>query len=357
MTATSEPSVAGLVAEVGVVIGDFDLDVAVHAPAGAVTAVLGPSGAGKTTFLRCVAGTLAVDRGSISLDGTVLDEPPSTFVAPERRRLGVVYQGYLLFPHLSALENVAFGLRSRGTPVAEARGVAQGWLDRVGIGDLGGARPRSLSGGQAQRVALARALATEPAALLLDEPLAALDVSTRAEVRRDLAGHLRGLAGPTVLVTHDPVDALALADHVVIVEHGRVTQAGTLAEVTGRPRSRYVADLIGTNLIHGDADGTTITAGDNVFAIAEPHHGPVFATLAPNAIALHRHEPDGSPRNRWRVTVDHLDLLGDRIRVRLAAPVDLTAEITPAAASELDLRPGTELWASAKATEISAYPR
>jgi molybdate transport system ATP-binding protein len=357
MTVDTRHPGTGLIAKVGIRLGDFELDVAVDAPAGAVTAVLGPSGAGKTTFLRCVAGTLAVDHGSIALDGTTLDEPPSVFVVPERRRLGVVHQDYLLFPHLSALENVAFGLRSRGTPAAEARRGAQKWLDRVGMGSAAGSRPRSLSGGQAQRVALARALAPEPAALLLDEPLAALDVSTRAEVRRELAGHLRDFVGPTVLVTHDPVDALALADHVVIVEHGRVTQAGTLAEVTGRPRSRYVADLIGTNLIHGDADGTTITAGENVFAIAEPHRGPVFATLAPNAIALHRHEPDGSPRNRWRATVDHLDLLGDRVRVRFATPLDLTAEITPVAAAELDLRPGTEVWASAKATEITAYPR
>ena len=211
---------------VGVRLGDFDLDVEVGAPASAVTAVLGPSGAGKTTFLRCVAGTLAVERGRISLGDVTLDEPPSTFVVPERRRLGVVHQDYLLVPHLSALENVAFGLRSRGTPTVEARRVAQGWLDRVGLGDFAGARPRSLSGGQAQRVALARALATEPDVLLLDEPLAALDVGTRAEVRRDLAGHLRGLDGPTVLVTHDPIDALALADRVIVVEHGRVTQAG-----------------------------------------------------------------------------------------------------------------------------------
>mgnify|MGYP001170022707 CR=1 FL=1 len=358
---------SGLHAAVSLRLGDFDLSVDVTAPAGAVTAVLGPSGAGKTTLLRCIAGTLAVERGSITLAATTFDEPPSTFVPPERRHLGVVHQDYLLFPHLSALDNVAFGLRSQGEPAHEARRAAQVWLDRVGLGGsaLARARPRTLSGGQAQRVALARALATEPAALLLDEPLAALDVGTRAEVRRDLARHLRNVEGPTVLVTHDPVDALALADHVAIVEHGRVTQAGTLAEVTGRPRSRYVADLIGTNLVHGDAAGTTITAtptGPGVaaaisFATAEPHQGPVFATLPPAAIALHRHEPEGSPRNRWRTTVDHLDLLGDRVRVRLAAPLDLTAEITTAAASELGLRPGDEIWATAKATEITAYPR
>ena len=194
------------------------------------------------------------------------------------------------------------------------------------------AKPRALSGGQAQRVALARALATDPAALLLDEPLAALDAGTRVEVRRDLRRYLADFAGPTVLVTHDPVDALALADHVAILEAGRLTQAGTIAEVTTRPRSRYVADLIGTNLIHGTASGTTITTESGAtLTTAEPHDGAVFATIAPAAVALHRREPEGSPRNRWHTSVEHLDLLGDRVRVRLAPPLDLVAEITPAA--------------------------
>ena len=341
---------------VGLRLGDLVLDVAVHAPAGAVTAVLGPNGAGKSTLLRCIAGDLAIDAGRIALADVVLDEPPTTFVSPEHRRLGIVHQDYLLFPHLSVLDNVAFGPRASGRSKADARAVAQVLLDRVGVGALAATRTSALSGGQAQRVALARALATDPAALLLDEPLAALDAGTRLDVRRDLGRFLAAFAGPTLLVTHDPVDALALAEHVVIVEHGHVTQAGTLVEVTTRPRSRYVADLIGTNLLRGTADGTVVAvAGGAVLTIAEERLGAVFATIAPSAVALHRHEPEGSPRNRWSTTIRHLDLLGDRVRVRLAAPLDLTAEITPAAAADLGLREGGDVWASVKATEIEVY--
>ncbi len=184
------------------------------------------------------------------------------------------------------------------------------------------------------------------------------DAGTRIDVRRDLRRFLTDYAGATILVTHDPVDALALADHVAIVEHGRLTQTGTIADVTTRPRSRYVADLIGTNLIHGTAAGTTVTADTGArFTTADAHQGRVFATIAPAAIALHRREPEGSPRNRWDGTITHLDLLGDRVRVHIATPLDLTAEITPAAAAELQLREGDPIWVSVKATEITAYPR
>lgn len=345
-------------ADLSVRLGDFELALELDAPAGAVTAVLGPNGSGKTTVLRCIAGTLPIDAGRVALDGTTLDEPPSTFVPPERRRIGVVHQDYLLFPHLSALDNVAFGPRAAGRSAREARAVAGELLARVGVGERASVKPRGLSGGQAQRVALARALAADPVALLLDEPLAALDAATRIEVRRDLRRYLADFAGPTLLVTHDPVDALALADHVAIIEHGRLTQTGTIADVTARPRSRYVADLIGTNLVHGTAAGTSITTESGAtLTTAEPHDGPVFATVAPVAIALHRHEPEGSPRNRWATTVAQLDLLGDRVRVLLAPPLGLVAEITPAAATDLGLREGDPVWASVKATEVAAYPR
>ncbi|MDQ2649223.1 MAG: ABC transporter ATP-binding protein [Actinomycetota bacterium] len=347
-----------IVAAFALRLGQLDLEVDLTAPAGSVTAVLGPNGSGKTTVLRSIAGSLAVDAGSITLAGEVLDRPPDVFVPQERRRVGVVHQDYVLFPHLTSLDNVAFGPRARGASRRDARALAATLLDRVGVGDHASSKPGALSGGQSQRVALARALATEPAALLLDEPLAALDASTRAELRRDLRHHLAGFAGPTILVTHDPVDALALADHVAILEAGRITQAGTLAEVTARPRSRYVADLIGTNLIHGTSAGGSIDSGTGlILTAAESHDGAVFATVAPAAIALHRAEPGGSPRNRWRATVDHLDLLGDRVRVHLAPPVGLVAEITAAAAAELALREGDPIWAAVKATEIHVYDR
>jgi molybdate transport system ATP-binding protein len=345
-------------ADLALRLGNLDLTVDLVAPSGAVTAVLGPNGAGKTSLLRAIAGTVPIDAGTISLDGTTLDAPPDVFVTPEKRRIGIVHQDYLLFPHLTAVDNVAFGPRARGLRVSEARTRASALLDRVGVAAQADTKPRALSGGQAQRVAVARALATEPAALLLDEPLAALDAGTRTEVRRDLHRFLTGFAGPTILVTHDPVDALALADHVAILEAGRVTQAGTIAEVTSRPRSRYVADLIGTNLLHGTASGTTLgTETGAILTIADACTGPVFATIAPAAVALHHREPEGSPRNRWSTTVEHLDLLGDRVRVRLAPPLGLVAEITPAAVAELALREGDAVWASVKATEITTYPR
>jgi len=344
-------------ADVTLDLGDLHLDVDLCAPGEAVTAVLGPNGAGKTTLLRCITGSLAIDAGSISFDDAVFDEPPAVFLPQERRNLGVVHQDYLLFPHMSVLDNVAFGPRSRHRPAREARRIAAGWLERIGMETYAAARPKSLSGGQAQRVALARALAIDPAALLLDEPLAALDAGSRLEVRRDLRRYLNDYGGATILVTHDPVDALALADHVAILEHGSLTQVGTIAEVTARPRSRYVADLIGTNLIHGTAHQTTLTTTNGTtLTTSEAHDGPVFATISPADVVVHRMQPEGSARNRWQASMADIDVLGDRVRAHLVGPMDLIAEITPAAAAELELREGDTIWASVKATEITVYP-
>ncbi len=339
-------------------LDDFELDVDVAAMPGEVTAVLGPNGAGKTTLLRCITGGLAIDEGSIELGGDVFDAPPDRFVGAASRRLGIVHQQLLLFPHLTALENVAFGPRAMGAKKADAQARAAEFLARVGLSAQVGQKPATLSGGQAQRVALARALAMDPAALLLDEPLAALDATTRTEVRRDLRTLLDDFAGPTILITHDPIDALALADRVVVIEEGRVTQTGTIAEVTSRPRSRYVADLIGSNFIAGRAEGTTIqTDAGMALTAADSGSGPVFVTIDPGAITLHRNEPEGSARNRWQTTVAHLELMGQRVRVQLGPPLRLVAEVTPAAIAALDLRESDPVWVSVKATEIASYPR
>ena len=347
-----------LTARLATRLGALALDVEIEAASGETVAVLGPNGSGKTTLLRCLAGLLPIDAGRIELDGEVLDDPDGgVFVAPERRPVGVVFQDYLLFPNMTAVDNVAFGLRARGVPKGEARRAAVAWLDRVGLGDHGHHRPRALSGGQAQRVALARALATEPRLLLLDEPLAALDVGTRGDVRRDLRRHLSTFGGVAVLVTHDPVDAHALADQVVILEAGRVVQAGTLAEVSARPQSRYVADLVGVNLLAGTGvDGAVVTEAGGRVVPAESVVGPAFLMIPPAAVALHHQHPEGSPRNVWAVTVTDVDPSGERVRVRVAGEVPLVAEITPGALDELALRPGDELWASVKATEITSYP-
>jgi molybdate transport system ATP-binding protein len=345
--------------DVEVSVGTLDLRVALTVEPGELVAVLGPNGAGKTTLLRSVAGLAALDAGSISVDGAPLDAPPDVFVPPERRPIGVVFQDYLLFEHMSALENVAFGLRASGTPKHAARARAAEWLERVGLGATADARPMALSGGQQQRVALARALARDPRVLLLDEPLAALDVSARGEVRRDLRRHLESFEGMRLMVTHDPIDAYALADRVVILEGGRITQQGSLTDVSSRPRTDYVAELVGLNLLAGNVVGDVLTTarGGHVVTSASSGDGAAFVSFRPRAVSLHRHRPEGSPRNVWPLEVVDIDHHHDRVRVRLDGTVPLVAEVTPAAMVELAVRPGEQVWASVKAVEVACYAR
>jgi molybdate transport system ATP-binding protein len=350
-------------ADVGVDVGGFSLDVAVDVAPGETLAVLGPNGSGKTTLLRTLAGLIALDRGRVTVGDpgveTVLDDATTgRFVPPEERSVGMVFQQYLLFEHMTALDNVAFGLRARGMPTAEARRRAHAWLERVGLDAHAGNRPRQLSGGQAQRVALARALATDPAMLLLDEPLAALDVSTRRQVRRDLRDHLDGYAGVRILVTHDPLDAYALADRVAIVDDGALMQVGTIAEITAHPRSRYVADLIGTNLIAGElTDDGLVTAAGVTIAVVADFTGPAFAVIRPQSVTLSRDTSATSARNTVTGTVDEIDRLGDRVRVSIDGPLRLVAEITARALDAMDLRPDDTVHAAVKAVDIETYPR
>jgi molybdate transport system ATP-binding protein len=345
-------------ADVEVRLGSLALEAQLRVQPGEIVAVLGPNGAGKTTLLRALAGLVRPDRGTVSLDGTVFDDVArGIHLPPERRPIGVVFQDYLLFPHLSALENVAFGLRARGVRAADARRSAAGWLERFGLSNEIHAMPRALSGGQAQRVALARALAIDPRLLLLDEPLAALDASTRGELRRDLKRHLASFAGIRILITHDPLEAIALADRLVILEQGRVVQTGSPTEVTQHPRSRYVADLVGVNLLRGTATaGQVVLAGGARVQSADGVDGEVFAVIHPRAVALHRARPEGSPRNVWHGRASALDFQGDRVRVGVEGDMPIIAEVTPAAVRELDLAEGSEVWVSVKATEITVYP-
>ena len=338
-------------------VGALDLDVDLHAAAGETVALLGPNGAGKTTVLRALSGLTPIDAGRIELDGTLLDDGAATFVPPERRPVGVVFQDYVLFPHLSALDNVAFGLRSRGCGRGEARRVAQTWLATVGLGDHAGRRPAALSGGEAQRVALARALAVEPRLLVLDEPLAALDQQGRVAVRRDLRARMQAFAGIRILVTHDPIDAATLADRLVIIERGRVVQTGTLADITARPRSSWVAELVGVNLLSGTGHGDRVAldrGGELVAAGAGS--GAVVAVVHPHSITLHASVPSGSARNVWTGTIESIEPVGDRVRVRVGGAVPLTAEITPAALADLGLVAGGTVWASVKATDVAVSP-
>ena len=345
----------GLDARLVVDRGDtFRLDLPLVIPPGRTVALLGPNGAGKSTAVAALAGIVPLAEGSITLGGAVLDDPASgVFVPPERRRIGVVFQDYLLFPHLDVAENVAFGMRSGGAGRAEAHRKAEEWIERVGLGGLGGRRPRDLSGGQAQRVALARALATEPELLLLDEPLAALDVSTRAELRHTLGEHLSAFDGPRLLITHDPVEAFVLADEIHVIEGGVVTQVGVADDIRLRPRTPYAADLAGSNLLTGTAAGGVVETGTFPLHIVDSSlRGPVLVTIRPAAISVHRRRPEGSPRNVWETVVAHVEDLGERARVRIGPPLPLTVEITAAAARALELAEGTAVWVAVKSTEI-----
>lgn len=348
----------------------FSLDLTLDVEPGHVLALLGPNGAGKTTALRALAGLLPLTSGRIDLDGDRLDDPDAgIFVPADRRPLGMVFQDYRLFPHLSALENVAFGPRARGVPRHLARELARRRLDQVGLADVASARPAALSGGQAQRVALARALATDPRLLLLDEPLAALDASTRLAVRSDLRRHLADYAGTTILVTHDPVDAMVLADRLVVVEDGRVVQEGSPGEVARAPRTEYVARLVGLNLVRGTSSSTSSSTGSGTATgtvvqvdgggevhVSEHAQGDVFVAFSPAAVSLHRARPTGSPRNTWAGTVSGMEQHGDVMRVLVASVPPVLADVTLAAVAELDLTPGLPVWAALKATETQVYP-
>jgi molybdate transport system ATP-binding protein len=344
-----------LQAALAVDLGDLALDVSLTAAPGEVVAVLGPNAAGKSTVLRCLAGLLPIRQGRIELDGRVLDEPSTaTFVPPENRSIGVMFQDDLLFPHLDVRDNIAYGVA--GTRRA-ARSAAQQLLDAHGLSELAGARVDALSGGQAQRVALLRALAARPSLLLLDEPLAALDAQTRAAVRRELRETLAEFDGVRILVTHDPVDAFALADRLVILEDGSITDEGTPADIAARPRTEYAAELVGTNLVRGTAAGNEVTTGSGGRLVTATHAlGPVLVVIAPAAVSLHGHRPDGSPRNVWEGTVTHLDRRVDRVHVHVDGPVPLVADVTPAAVEALALSPGTPIWVAVKATELAVHP-
>ncbi|MCA0217158.1 MAG: ATP-binding cassette domain-containing protein [Actinobacteria bacterium] len=226
-----------LAAQLRVKRGDLSLELELSVDPGRTLALVGPNGAGKSTALGAIAG-LVPNEGTVRVGDRVLDELPV-----EQRRVGCVFQDYLLFPHLTVLENVAFGPRATGMPRSAARQAASDWLARLDLAALAQRRPAQLSGGQAQRVALARALATDPEVLLLDEPLAALDVEIRADVRAELATHLADYAGLTIVVTHSLADVTALALDVIVLERGRATQRGSLAELTAAPATPYVERL------------------------------------------------------------------------------------------------------------------
>jgi molybdate transport system ATP-binding protein len=344
-------------ARIRTTLGTLNLDCEVSVESNVTVAVLGPNGAGKTTLLRIVAGLVPLDEGHIDVNGAVFEDTTTrTWLTPEARQVGFVFQDHGLFPHLSVLDNVAFGLRARGVDRRTAHAKANDWLERVDLAKYASSRPSALSGGQSQRAALARVLVTDPQALLLDEPLAAVDASARLELRRTLREHLSTFPGVRLIVTHDPLEAASLADRVVVLEDGHVTQEGAFAEVSTRPRSPWIARMVGLNLLRGTvSNATMVLDGGTVLTVATDVRGPALATIQPRAIALYRSAPEGSPRNVLACRVEGIDPEGDRWRIRLTGPLPLVAEVTPAAAADLRLAEGGEVFAVIKATEVDVY--
>ncbi|KOS58057.1 sulfate/molybdate ABC transporter ATP-binding protein [Rhodococcus rhodochrous] len=336
-----------------------DVDLAVAAESGTVLAVLGPNGAGKSTVLNVIAGLLQPDDGRVEVDGRVLtDTATGVVVPPHRRAVALLAQQPLLFPHLSVLDNVAFAPRSTGRGRSAARAAAWRQLAAVGATDLADRKPHQLSGGQAQRVAIARALAADPRLLLLDEPLAALDVTAAPAVRSLLRTVLKDAGRTALVVTHDPLDALALADRAVVVDRGRIVEAGTVRDVLSRPRSAFAARIAGLNLLAGTltADGVDTVVG-RVRGVPDDDcvpGDPAVAVFTPAAVAVYPDEPHGSPRNSFAVVVDELDVRGATVLVR-AAESGITAEVTTSAAADLALAPGATVWFVVKATEVRIH--
>ncbi|MEX2275572.1 MAG: ABC transporter ATP-binding protein [Actinomycetota bacterium] len=343
----------------------FELRASFEATAGETVALLGPNGAGKSTLVGVLTGIVAPDAGTVRLDGEMLDDVDGDrHVAPEARPIGVMFQDLLLLPHLTAEENVAFPLRARGTSAGIARTSARRALEALSIGERAAAKPGALSGGQAQRVALARALIGDPRLLLLDEPTSALDVSARGRIRELLASTLSQFDGVRVLVTHDPVEAMTLADRLVVLENGGVTQTGTPDEVRAAPRTTYAADLVGVNLYRGNLEpigepdaGRLHVAGGGELIASWPDDIPVVSTevialIRPADVVVHAVRPEGSARNVLHGTVATIAADGERARVRLSSTPPIVAEVTRDSIGRLRLTEGAAAWASVKAVEI-----
>lgn len=346
--------------------GELRIEAELDADAGETVALLGPNGSGKSSIVACLAGLVTPAEGTVTLDGRPLDDVAAGLHVPsEERPIGITFQDGLLFPHLSAVENAAFPLRAQGLEKDRSRDRARELLGRLGFptGRLS-ARPSDLSGGEAQRVVLARALIGEPRLLLLDEPTSSLDVRARSELRPLIRSILDGFEGIRVLVTHDPVEAMTLADRIVVLEAGRVTQRGTPEQLRNAPHTPYVADLVGVNLFAGrlepldDGAGRIVTdSGDVVVpwpgdAAREPVRD-VLGVLRPADVALHVRPPEGSARNTLRGRVAEIAVEGQRARVRLASAPPVVAEVTLGSIGRLGIHEGADVWASFKAVEVT----
>lgn len=351
-------------ARAALIRGSFSLEVELEASENTTTAVLGPNAAGKSTLLEALVGLIPLRSGEIELDGEILERPAEGIRVPPRERpFGVMYQGLWLFPHLSVRDNVAFGPWARGLGRREARREVDPMLERLELAALAERRPAELSGGEAQRVALARALALRPRALLLDEPLSSLDAESRPKVRALLREILLEFRGPRLIITHDPLDALLLADQLVVLEAGRVVQAGPVEEVRRRPRTRFIATLTGVNLLNGAleraAGSLCLRAG--ALRLPLPTSGlsegtEVRATVHPSAVAI-SFDPPQSPSTAWETRIAAVELAGEHVHLRLEEPEGFSAELASEAVDLRRLTSGARVWASVPATEIHIFPR
>ena len=366
------------------------LDVEFSVAAGEVLAVLGPNGAGKSTTVAVIAGLLRADDAVVRVGNRILTDTDRGVCVPVHdRRIGVLMQDPLLFPHLTAIGNVTFAAR-RHADRSEARPRARRWLAEVGADDLADRAPDELSGGQAQLVALARALAAEPEVLLLDEPLAGLDVAGAATARSVLRRVLAAESRTALLITHDLIDVLTLADRVLVLEAGKVVESGRVAEVLVAPRSDFGARIAGVNLVRGRmvGPGTLCDAAGMNWHVMNWHgmnwhgvnwHGVIpaedsgsparepitmrqecVAVFAPAGVAVYREQPHGSPRNSVRVRIAALETTGGVVRVRAAAQADgaagLSADVTPESVAEMRLQVGEQVWFTVKTQAVGIHP-
>lgn len=343
---------------VSAAVAERRLEVAFDVAAGEVLAVLGPNGAGKSTTAAVIAGLLRGDRAVVRVGArTLTDTERGAFVPVHDRRIGVLMQEPLLFPHMTVLGNVLFACGRGGGPSA------LGWLDRVGVGELAGSKPRELSGGQAQRVALARALAADPDVLLLDEPLAGLDVAAAATIRAELRNVVTENDRAALVITHDLLDVVGVADRLMVIEEGRIVDIGPVGDVLAAPRSAFGARIAGVNLVHGVMDGPARLrgAGHGWYGVpAAPLSvgADAVAMFSPSAVAVFRDEPHGSPRNSVQVLVTALDRAGEMVRVRAEATgalPALAADVTPDAVDDIGLSVGQRVWFTVKTQEVALH--
>jgi molybdate transport system ATP-binding protein len=362
---TSEP--AGLSVDLRVRRGGFVVEAAFDVSAGETVALLGPNGAGKSTVVEAVAGAIRPESGRIRAGVRVLQDD-RTYVPPEDRAIGIAFQDGILFPHMDAADNVAFPLRSKGMSAKAARERAIRSLREVAPAVQPDSAIDALSGGERQRVSIARAIIGEPVALVMDEPLSAIDAAARPGLRSLIRRTVSGFAGPCLLVTHDPVDAMTLSERMVILEHGKVTQTGTPAQVLSAPRTPYAAELVGVNLFRGRlerlpdgagrlvTDDGEVTVGWPAGTVDAIAGSEVLAILSPSVVSLHPSRPEGSARNVFEGVVGEVSSYGGRARVRLATSPPLVAEITAGSLERLGLRAGSVAWASFKAVEVRVLP-